>query len=157
MSRSGSDAPGGKLRTQLYQPVGHTGLDRDVRGNGTAAGTQGTSIWRKVGIVALSTLKWIGLGLLALLVAALVAISVIWGPTHLYVSLPLAVLWVCAIALLVIGPRFYEGWRAQLAAALSLFAVGLLTVLASQLSAYTPQIVDAQGTQVPGSIASLKP
>ncbi len=37
-----------------------------------------------------------------------------------------------------------------------LVTLGLLTVAASQLCAYTPAIVDAQGQPVPGSIAALE-
>ncbi len=41
----------------------------------------------------LSTLKWVGMTLLDSLVAVLVLVSLVWGPTPLYLSLPLAALW----------------------------------------------------------------
>jgi pimeloyl-ACP methyl ester carboxylesterase len=64
--------------------------------------------------------------------------------------------WIGLVVLLVVGTRRYERWRTQLSAVLGLFALGLLTVLASQLFAYTPAVTDAQGNPLPGSIASLE-
>jgi pimeloyl-ACP methyl ester carboxylesterase len=121
-----------------------------------AEARRGTKLARKAATVLLSTLKWTGMVLLASLVAALVVISLVWGPTPLYLSLPLAAVWLGLVALLVRGPARFGRWRTQLAAALSFCALGLLTVLVSQFSAYTPAIVDAQGKPLPGSIASLE-
>jgi hypothetical protein len=121
-----------------------------------AEAAHGASLARKVLTVLLSILKWMGMMLLALVAAAFVVVSLVWGPTPLYMPLPLAAVWLGLVALLVRGPAHFGRWRAPLAAALGFFALGLLTVLLSQFSAYTPAIVDAQGKLVPGSIAALE-
>lgn len=108
----------------------------------------------------LSVIKWIVISMLALLVAILVLIPLVWGPTPLAVSLLLAVAWVVPVGVLI-APALrinlsFARWRGEVAAILGLFALGLVTVIASQVSAYTPAIVDSQGKPLPGSIATLE-
>jgi hypothetical protein len=59
---------------------------------------------RKTLTVFLSSLQWVGIALLAMLVMLLVGVSVVWGPTPLYLSLPLAAVWLGLMGLLVVGP-----------------------------------------------------
>lgn len=111
--------------------------------------------WR-IGAVLLGVLKWIGLGGLFALTAALIGISWGWGPVAPVVASALAVAWVALVTTLVRGPRRWGRGRAQAGAALGAVALALLTVAASQIAAYTPPIVDAQGRPVPGSLAVLE-
>jgi pimeloyl-ACP methyl ester carboxylesterase len=140
----------------IIQPAEQLRLGRTTGGNEAAAQVQGRNVWGKVGNVTLSTLKWLGIALLTLLVAVLVVVSLIWGPTPLYLALPLAAIWLALVGLLALGTAHFGRWRTQVSAVLGFFALGLLTVITSQLSAYTPAIVDAQGRPVPGSIATLE-
>lgn len=140
----------------LTQPTGQRIPGHTLHGSETAVLVRSTNIWRTIGSVFLSIVKWLVIGLLALVAAALVAISIVWGPPSLIVSLPLAALWVGLAGLLALGSTRFGRGRTQLAAALGFVALGLLTVLASQLSAYTPPIVDAWGSPVPGSIATME-
>jgi pimeloyl-ACP methyl ester carboxylesterase len=109
-----------------------------------------------------SSLKWVAIAGLALLAAVPVLVSLLWGPTHIAVSLVLALVWVGLVGLVWLPvparPMLarVERWRVQLAAALGFIALGLAAVVASQLSAYTPSIVGAEGQPVAGSIASLE-
>ena len=150
------------MTTEPTGPESHAPGTIDSRGTTTRYGAASsvevhpTSLPGRAGLVLLSVVKWIAMMLLALVVAALIAISLIWGPTHWAASLVLAALWAALVVLLVIGPARVGRWRAQVSAALGFFGLGLLAVLASQFSAYTPAIVDAQGNPLPGSIATLE-
>jgi len=93
---------------------------------------------------------------LALISGLLIAIPLLWGPTSWLPSLLLVAAWVASIGLLVLGRSRFGWWRAELSSALGFIGLGLLAVVLSQLSAYTPAIVDAQGNKVPGSIAVLE-
>ena len=126
----------------------------DVRTSAREAGW--SNALRTAGRVLLSIIKWIFIGALALISAALVLVSLVWGPTHWAVALLLCAMWGIAAALPVFGPARIGRGLAQLAAALGFVLVGLFTIVVSQASAYTPAIVDAQGKPVPGSIASLE-
>jgi pimeloyl-ACP methyl ester carboxylesterase len=133
--------------------------DRQTVKAGLASSTKSehdVSLLGKVPLMLLSLLKWLAIALLALVVAALVLVSLVWGPTPIVASLLLAAAWVGLVGLLLLGPGQFERWRAQLAATLGFFALGLTTVIVSQVSAYTPPVVDADGMPVPGSIASLE-
>ncbi len=139
------------------QPAGQPRAGRAFPASQPAVRASG---WRGVllaaGRILLSILKWMVIAALALLSAALVAISLIWGPTHLAVALMLAAMWAGVAALLRFAPRrIGRGWS-QLAAVLGFALLGLFTVVVSQASAYTPAIVDANGNLVPGSIAALE-
>lgn len=110
--------------------------------------------------VVFSAAKWLVIGILSLFAAALLIVSIVWGPIPLLVSLLLAVAWL-GLAVVLFTPASllpvrFERWQAQLAAALGFFALGAVTIAASQIFAFTPAIVDAQGKPVPGSIASLE-
>ncbi|MEO8285223.1 MAG: alpha/beta hydrolase [Chloroflexota bacterium] len=143
----------------ISQPAGQARIDRAAN---VQAGTASVRLsgWRGAlqqgGRILLSILKWIAISVLTLLSLVLVLVSLVWGPTHWVVAVLLALLWLAPIVLLVTGPARFVRWRAQLAAALCFIALGLLTVIVSQLSAYTPAIVDSRGKSVPGSIATLQ-
>ncbi len=124
-------------------------------GQETAVPPQHRHIGRKIGGLARALGKCLVIALLALVAAALVAVSVLRGPTPLYVSLPLAAAWIGLVGLLLRRPARIGRGRTQLLVTCGLVALGLLTVAASQLCAYTPAIVDGQGQPVPGSIAAL--
>jgi pimeloyl-ACP methyl ester carboxylesterase len=114
------------------------------------------NVLQKAALVLLSFVKWVLIAALALASAAFIVVSLVWGPTHWVLALVLAASWVGVTALLVVAPpRIGRGW-AHMAAALGFLLLGLFTVVVSQVSAYTPAIVDTQGKPVPGSIASLE-
>lgn len=102
-----------------------------------------------------TTLTWLGSVLVLLLATLLVGVSLIWGPTNWPVAVLLLALWLVFVALLVGGARAHSR-RWLLAAVAGLLVLSPLAVIASQLSAYTPTIVDAHGQPVPGSIATLE-
>jgi pimeloyl-ACP methyl ester carboxylesterase len=109
-------------------------------------------------MISLTILKWIALTLLTFFVAILVLAPLLWGPTNLVGSLGLATLWFALVWLLVRGfpgSRIAK-WQTQLSAAAGFVGLGLVSVIVSQVSAYTPAILDAQGHPLPGSIASLE-
>ena len=110
---------------------------------------------RVLGVV-LSIVKWIALIALALLVALLVAIPLVGGPTPLIGALVLAAIWLALLTLLVRPPRRVARGTAQAAAAFGFLLLGVTSVGLSQITAYTPPIVDAAGNPVPGSIATLE-
>jgi pimeloyl-ACP methyl ester carboxylesterase len=113
-------------------------------------------IGEKILRAGLRGLKWAALGILLIVTALLIGVSLRWGPTPPLVAGALAAGWAGLIALLVGGPRRWGRGRAQAGAALGAVALALLTVAASQIAAYTPPIVDAQGRPVPGSLAVLE-
>ncbi len=110
---------------------------------------------RVLGVV-LAIVKWIALIVLALLVALLVAIPLVGGPTPLIGALALAAIWLALLTLLVRPPRRVARGAAQFAAAFGFLLLGVTSVGLSQITAYTPPIVDAAGNPVPGSIATLE-
>lgn len=124
-----------------------------------AAGRDSSLLQRVLHIV-LSIVKWLAILLMALFSAALLLVSVVWGPTPLAASLLLVVAWVGLAALLFVPasllPTLFERWRAQFAASLGFVVLGVLTIVASQAFAFTPAVLDAQGKPVAGSIASLE-
>jgi pimeloyl-ACP methyl ester carboxylesterase len=106
--------------------------------------------------VALALLKWALVTILALLAALLVGVSLRWGPTHWAVALLLAAVWVGLVVLLVLATTRFHSRRIFFAAMPGFLLLSLTTVAVSQASAYTPSIVDAHGTPIPGSIATLE-
>jgi pimeloyl-ACP methyl ester carboxylesterase len=66
------------------------------------------------------------------------------------------VLVAAAVALLVLQFRLKPAWRGAAVSLIGLFVVSVSAVLASQLLAFTPPIVDASGQPIPGSIATLE-
>ena len=142
----------------VVQPTGKTNRSQSAQNTEQAASgaaVAGNALQTLLRFL-LTFLKWVAIAALVLLSGAFITISLIWGPIHWAISLVLAALWVGFLALLVLGPSRIGRWRAQSATALGLIMLGLLTVVISQLSAYTPAIVDAQGKQLPGSIATLE-
>ncbi|HEX2912731.1 MAG TPA: alpha/beta fold hydrolase [Chloroflexia bacterium] len=125
-------------------------------GSGTAGTVPPKSLLQQVLMAVLTVLKWLVITLVTLLVAVLVLVSLLSGPTPLPVSLLLAITWIGLILLVVLGARRFGKWFAQLGGTLGLVILGLLAVGISQVSAYTPPIIDAQGRTVPGSIATLE-
>jgi pimeloyl-ACP methyl ester carboxylesterase len=117
---------------------------------------QAARVLRSVLSALVSILKWIAITLLVTLVAVLVVVSLFWGPTHWAPALLLAAAWVALLAALVLAAVRFRSGRGVLGAVLGFFTLGLITVVASQLSAYTPPILDSQGKPIPGSIASLE-
>jgi pimeloyl-ACP methyl ester carboxylesterase len=106
--------------------------------------------------VAAAVVTWVVLTIVALLSAALVAVSLRWGPTPRPLATLLGVAWVCVLTWIVLGAGSRRSWRLQAAAAGGLALLALVAVLLSQASAYTPPIVDATGRVAPGSIATLE-
>jgi pimeloyl-ACP methyl ester carboxylesterase len=100
--------------------------------------------------------KWVAMALVALPAAALVLISLRWGPTPVPVAALLAAGWIALLAVLALATARYRSWRLQGAAGGGFLLLGLVTVLLSQGFAYTPPITDASGRVVPGSIATLE-
>jgi|GEM_PF-249575 len=100
--------------------------------------------------------KWTVITLLVVLAALLVLISLRWGPMHIAVAGLLAVIWLGLLVLLVLGMSRFHSGRVVLATTIGFLVLSPVTVVISQLSAYTPPIVDAQGNPVPGSIATLE-
>jgi hypothetical protein len=133
------------------QLAGRPTLGRAAQGTETSTRDTGwRNVLRLAGLILLSILKWIVIGALALISAALVLVSLVWGPTHWAVALVLVAFWAGVVALFVVAlPRIGRGWT-QLAVALGFVLVGLFTVVVSQASSYTPAIVDAQGKPVAG-------
>ena len=70
----------------IIQPAGQLTSSPVTKGGEATAQLHDRNIWQKVGLVALSTVKWIVIVLLALIAAFLVGLSIIWGPTPLYVA-----------------------------------------------------------------------
>jgi pimeloyl-ACP methyl ester carboxylesterase len=142
----------------VVQPTGRTSRSQSSQNaeqQASGAALAGNAL-RTLLRLLLTFLKWVAIAALILLSSALICISLLWGPTHWAVSLLLAATWVGFLALLVLGPSRIGRWRAQSATALGLLMLGLVTVAVSQLSAYTPAIVNPQGKQLPGSIATLE-
>jgi pimeloyl-ACP methyl ester carboxylesterase len=139
----------------ITQPTGQIRPMPAIRPSPTAV-RRSPSILQKVLHVALTIVQWLALTLLVALVALLIGVSFFYGPTSQLVVLLLAAGWLGLLWLLVLGPRRFPEGHAVLAATLGLVVLGLTTVVASQVSAYTPPIVDAQGQVVPGSIAALE-
>jgi pimeloyl-ACP methyl ester carboxylesterase len=142
----------------IVHPTGQMSSDRTARGaQQTASGKVDAGMaLQKILRVLLAVMKWAAISILALVTGLLITISLFWGPTHWTISLVMAAAWIGLLWLPVFGPGRFGRWRAQLATAVGFVALGLLAVIVSQLSAYTPAIVDVQGKQLPGSIASLE-
>ena len=103
---------------------------------------------------------WIGLALarsLALLVALLLVVPVLLLPGTTAVPLPIwLALALCDVALVVMAIRFSMHARPLAGMLGGVFVIAILAVIASQWFAMTPLITDAQGSVVPGSIATLE-
>jgi pimeloyl-ACP methyl ester carboxylesterase len=108
--------------------------------------------------VALLVVAWAFSVLAILLVAALVTIPLIWGPTPLYIAVVLALAWLWLLALLIFMLRSPLHRTAHRVTGLvgSFLLLGALAIGMSQWTAYTPSIVDGNGDVVRGSIASLE-
>lgn len=109
-------------------------------------------------VIFLTSVKWVLYFLLTIFVAILILIPLVWGPTNPVLGGGLVVLWLALGWLLVRG---WPGgrvarWQTQLAAAAGFVVLGFASVGLSQLSAYTPPILDAQGHPLPGSIATIE-
>lgn len=124
--------------------------------NFSAGTAPGKSVLYRLLVLIFSTLKWVIFGVVALFVAILLFVSVFYGPTHLVVALLLVAVWLGLAWQLLFGMRRFGRWRAQLGAIAGFIVLGLLTIMFSQVSAYTPPILDVQGQPVPGSIATLE-
>jgi hypothetical protein len=142
------------------QPTGHKHRSRPIER--ADAPTIDTPVARSRSILywlargALALLKWVVVTILALLAALLVLISLRWGPTHRVIALLLAAVWVGLVGLLVLATARFQSRRIFFAAMLDFLLLSVTTVAVSQASAYTPPIVDAQGTPIPKSIATLE-
>jgi len=97
---------------------------------------------------------WSAVGVLAVFLFALVAIAPVTTGIPLWVGLLLVVV----DGAVLVGA--FRGLDALLSRSLALLggftAVALITVVLSQMLAYTPPVVDESGRPLPGSIASLE-
>jgi pimeloyl-ACP methyl ester carboxylesterase len=94
---------------------------------------------------------------LALLMTIILCLPIVLLATA--TSVP-ALIWIllaiAAVALLVVQFRLKPAWRGIAVSLIGILGVSFSAVLASQLLAYTPPIVDANGQPIPGSIATLE-
>jgi pimeloyl-ACP methyl ester carboxylesterase len=95
--------------------------------------------------------------ILALIAAIVLCLPLVLLPISTavpaWVWIPLAI---AAIALIIVQFRMTPAWRGISVSLAGLVLVSLIAVLASQFFATTPPITDAQGTVIPGSIATLE-
>jgi pimeloyl-ACP methyl ester carboxylesterase len=100
----------------------------------------------------------LGLGrLLALFITIILCLPIALLPIATSVpTLVWILLIIAAIALLVLQFRLQPVWRGIAISWLGMLIVSFSAVLASQLFASTPAIVDANGQPIPGSIATLE-
>ena len=97
------------------------------------------------------------LRMLALLFAVLLAVPVMLLPGTTAVPAPLWLLLAfCDLGLVVLAFRFALSKTALLGLLAGVTIVSLIAVVASQWFAVTPPIVDAHGSVIPGSIATLE-
>ncbi|HET9494693.1 MAG TPA: alpha/beta hydrolase [Chloroflexia bacterium] len=142
----------------VVQPAGRPGAGPVVAqgAEAPAYASRQSNLLVTAGRILLSILKWLLIAVLALFSAALIVVSLVWGPTHWALALVLVAMWGLVLGLFALAPgRIGRGWT-QVAVAAGFLLVGLFTIVVSQASSYTPAIVDAQGKPVPGSIASLE-
>jgi pimeloyl-ACP methyl ester carboxylesterase len=94
---------------------------------------------------------------LAFIVAILLCLPVILLPLTTAVPAWLWIpLWILDIVLVVLQFRLVPAWRGIAMSIGGLLLVNLIAVIASQVYAQTPPIVDERGKPIPGSIATLE-
>ena len=104
------------------------------------------------------TNTFIALGrILAFLIAIVLTLPIVLLPLSTpvpgWIWIPLAVV---DAALIVVQFRVTPVWKGIGAGLMGIVVVGILAVLISQASTFTPPIIGANGNEVPGSIASLE-
>jgi pimeloyl-ACP methyl ester carboxylesterase len=104
------------------------------------------------------TNTFIALGrILAFLIAVVLTLPIVLLPLSTpvpgWIWIPLAVV---DAALIVVQFRVTPMWKGIGAGLMGLVVVGILAVLISQAYTFTPPIIDANGNEVPGSIATLE-